>query len=74
MRIAFYFQDTEGRWTDAKKNEAVARLTAKWKSLGRSGAPVVHYPDPKAQPNKIGAVLFQYEAYAETTENADCHT
>jgi hypothetical protein len=70
MRLAFFFQDIEGKWTDAKKNDVVANLSARWKSEGRTGEPVIRYAEPKAQPNKTGAVIFQYEAYAEAAETA----
>ena len=65
---SYYFQDTEGLWSNDKKAKALAALTTRWKAAGGTGDMIVEYRSPIAQPNKIGPVIFQYEAVATAAE------
>ena len=69
MKIFYYFQDIEGKWTPAKKEKAIAALRARSNGDGREMT--VRFLEPVAQPSKRRPVFFQYEAYAEPEDCRD---
>ena len=71
MKVSYYFQDTEGKWTREKKEQAFLNISERCPSKGEAAAIVVVYLEPVAQPVKGAPILFQYSAYAETNDNAE---